>query len=110
MARSDGAYRKRFSLPTEWQGRAIWIYFQAVYHVATVFVNGQLVTKHANGYTSFAVRLDNVSGLVYGGGENILFVAVDASFGSEWWYVARQMVTHVTMKALHACTCSLRQR
>jgi beta-galactosidase/beta-glucuronidase len=53
--------------------------------VATVYVNGQLVTKHDNGYTSFVVRLDNISGLVYGGGENILLIAIDASFGSEWW-------------------------
>eukprot|EP00045_Choanoeca_perplexa_P013797 m.157887 g.157887 ORF g.157887 m.157887 type:complete len:955 (-) comp16458_c0_seq1:38-2902(-) len=101
IARSNGAYRKRFSLPTEWQGKALWIYFQAIYHVATVFVNGHLVTKHDNGYTSFAVRLDDVPNLVYGGGENILLVVVDASFGSEWWYPGGGLFRHQQLVATH---------
>ena len=46
-----------------------------------------MVTSFADshGYTSFAVRLDNVSGVVWGG-PNVLAVYVDATVFTGWFY------------------------
>jgi hypothetical protein len=41
---------------------------------------------HKAGYTSFALRLDNVPGVQWGG-ENVLAVYVDATTGTGWWCV-----------------------
>ena len=85
-------YRKHFNLPTEWKGRAIWIYFEGVYRASLTYINGEPVYYHDSGYTSFVVRLDNVSSLAYGeGGENENIIAVKASSGgataySGHWY------------------------
>jgi hypothetical protein len=52
-------YRKRFTLPAEWSGSHVSIYFEGVFSVATVFLNGLPLQTHASGYTSFAAVLHN---------------------------------------------------
>ena len=91
-------YRKHFNLPTEWKGKSIWVYFEGVFRASTVYLNGQYLLYHDCGYTSFSVRLDNVSNVSYGDGkenENVLAVMASASDGySGWWYEGGGIYRH----------------
>ena len=70
-------YLRTFDAPGDWQDSAIRLEFEAVFHTAKIWVNGQLAGEHARkGYTAFlldvthllrlessntiAVRVDNV--------------------------------------------------
>lgn len=81
-------YRKHFALPADWQGSDVRVSFDGVFSVASIWLNGVTVLlNHTCGYTSFTARLDNVTGVVYGGGTNILTVFADGqSYASGWWY------------------------
>jgi beta-galactosidase len=71
-------YQRNFDVPERWTGSAIRIEFAAVFHTATVWVNGQLAGEHARkGYTAFAF---DISHLVHAGTPNSLVVRVDNSF------------------------------
>ena len=79
-------YRKTFALPAEWaSGGAVFVRFEGVVHFAQLYLNGAFLGAHASAYGEFVVRLDNVSGVVFGG-DNVLAVRADASYGSEHWY------------------------
>jgi beta-galactosidase/beta-glucuronidase len=87
LPRGEGWYRKHFTLPAEWKGQSVWLYFEGVWQKTSMWLNGVPVSSgnHTNGYTSFAVRLDNQSKANFGG-TNILAIHVDAKKGSGWWY------------------------
>jgi hypothetical protein len=91
-------YRKHFNLPTEWKGKSIWVYFEGVFRASTVYFNGQQLLYHDSGYTSFSVRLDNASSVMYGDGkENENVLAVQANPNSEytgWWYEGGGIYRH----------------
>ncbi|HEV2197391.1 MAG TPA: glycoside hydrolase family 2 TIM barrel-domain containing protein [Candidatus Acidoferrum sp.] len=71
-------YQRNFDSPERWMGSAIRIEFAAVFHTATVWVNGRLAGEHARkGYTTFAF---DISHLVRAGAPNSLVVRVDNSF------------------------------
>ena len=71
-------YRRRFHAPRELEGRAVRIEFEAVFHSATVFLNGKQVGEHSGkGYTAFAF---DVSPALLPGRDNTLEVRVDNSF------------------------------
>lgn len=81
-------YRKNFSLPAAWgsDGGPTYLRFDGVMHFAQVYLNGVYLGAHGSSYTPFSVRLDNVSGVAFGGGANVVAVRADASYGSEHWY------------------------
>ncbi|HWI55591.1 MAG TPA: glycoside hydrolase family 2 TIM barrel-domain containing protein, partial [Bacillota bacterium] len=66
-------YRRRFTLPPDWQGQTILLHFGAVDWATKVFVNGRPLGGHHGGYDAFS--LDITAGLK-GAGENELLVAV----------------------------------
>lgn len=71
-------YRRNFDVLERWAGSAIRIEFAAVFHTATVWVNGRLAGEHARkGYTAFTL---DISHLVRAGALNSLVVRVDNSF------------------------------
>lgn len=105
LPRYLGFYRKHFTLPSDWKGKVIWIYFEGVFRSAKFWFNGQAVREHSpfagdahgegggvgmgGGYTSFSVRLDNATTVHYGTDqENVLSVYVDPRMGSGWFYGA----------------------
>ena len=55
-------------------GKTYLLTFEAVAHYAEVFVNGQLVATHANGYTAFTIDVTNY----VHDGDNIVAVKVDS--------------------------------
>jgi beta-galactosidase/beta-glucuronidase len=81
-------YRKLFTLPAEWKsnGGITFLRFEGIVHFSQIYINGAYIMSHASAYGEFTVRLDNVSGIVFGGGENVVAVRADASYGSEHWY------------------------
>ena len=56
-----------------------------------MWVNGQNVSTHDSGYTSYALRLDNLPGIKFGDGAentNVMALFIDADKGrSGWWSV-----------------------
>ncbi len=74
-------YRRSFDVPESWRGRWVRVEFEAVYHTATVWVNGKLAGSHRRkGYTAFTLDLTPVLRF---GGRNTLAVRVDNSFRDE---------------------------
>jgi beta-galactosidase/beta-glucuronidase len=49
----DAVYRRKITVPEEWDGSRVVLSFGAVHHVARVFLDGVLVGTHVGGYTSF---------------------------------------------------------
>lgn len=72
--RGLGNYEKTIDIPTEWQGKAIYLRFKGVNSVANVFVNGRHVGEHRGGYTAFTFEIS--SHLEYGK-QNKLWIRVN---------------------------------
>jgi beta-glucuronidase len=64
--------------PASWQECSVRVEFEAVFHSATVWVNGQLAGEHARkGYTAFTFDITN---LLQWGQTNTIAVRVDNAF------------------------------
>jgi beta-galactosidase len=71
-------YRRTFEAPSEWQSSAVRIEFEAVFHTATIWVNGELAGEHARkGYTAFVLEITQ---LLRWGNSNTVTVRVDSAF------------------------------
>lgn len=71
-------YRRAFDAPASWKTMAVRIEFEAVYHTATVWLNGHKVGEHLRkGYTAFACDL---SSALHPDGENVVVVRVENDF------------------------------
>jgi hypothetical protein len=95
-------YRKHFALPANWSGSYIELYIEGAFSSSQWFVNGQFVRTHASGYTSFTVRLDNVSGLAFGGADNVLAAYVDPTTFTGWWYEGGGLYRHISISSTSA--------
>ena len=99
LPKSKAWYRKHFSLPAEAAGGLVYLQFDGVFRAADVFVNGQWVLHHVEGYTSFIVYIHNASApLVYGGGDNVLAVFIDATAPELWSYEQQGIFRHVWLE------------
>ena len=90
-------YRKHFNLPLDWKGSSVWVYFEGIFRASMIYLNGQFLLYHESGYTSFSVRLDNVSTVLYGDGqtnENVITVMCTAIGGTGWWYEGGGIYRH----------------
>jgi beta-glucuronidase len=73
-----GWYRRSFDAPTAWADRAVRVEFEAVFHTATVWLNGAEVSRHVGkGYTAFTRDLGPRLRFA---GRNTLVVRADNSF------------------------------
>jgi len=71
-------YWRSFDVPVSWQESAVRVEFEAVFHTATVWVNGQPAGEHARkGYTAFIV---DITHLLHWGKTNSIAVRVDNAF------------------------------
>ncbi|MBS1859130.1 MAG: hypothetical protein JST11_27400 [Acidobacteria bacterium] len=71
-------YRRIFDVPKAWAGGAVRIEFEAVFHSATVWINGQEAGKHiGKGYTAFTL---DIARLLRFGETNRIAVRVDNAF------------------------------
>ncbi len=67
-------YHRRVERPAGWAGRRAFLYFEAVNYEATVYWNGEEVSRHEGGFTPFCVE---VTGRIKA--QNDLVVRVDSS-------------------------------
>jgi len=68
-------YRKHFRVDDSYQGRKIFIEFEAANVVADIWVNGEHLTTHYGGYLPFTIDItDKVS---FGETENVIAVKID---------------------------------
>jgi hypothetical protein len=82
LPRNNSYYRKRFKIPPEWKGNAIWLQFEGVFQKAQVYVNGAFVYSDLDpGYNGFSIRLDTCQ-LKYGADENVVALYVSGQTGS----------------------------
>ncbi len=71
-------YRRTFDAPSEWQNSAVRIEFEAVFHSATIWINGELAGEHVRkGYTAFVL---DITHLLRRGSSNTIAVRVDNAF------------------------------
>jgi beta-galactosidase len=71
-------YRRTFEAPKEWQNSAVRIEFEAVFHTATIWINGELAGEHLRkGYTAFAL---DITHLLRWGSSNTIAARVDNAF------------------------------
>ena len=88
-----GWYRKTLSVPNEYHGQQLYIYFEGVYNHSEVFINGQSLGKRPNGYISFMYDL---TPHVRYGQENVLTVRVDHSDDADSrWYTGSGIYRNV---------------
>lgn len=70
-------YRRVFEAPPAWNGKTVRVEFEAVYHTATVWVNGRKVGSHlGKGYTAFTCDIT----AALRPGPNVLAVRADNRF------------------------------
>jgi len=90
-----GWYRKKFTAPTNWQGKRISIYLEGVYMNANVYINGKSLGIHPYGYTSFSYDL---TPYLEFNKENQIAVRVDNSQQINCrWYSGSGIYRHVWM-------------
>ncbi len=70
-------YRKTFAAPNSWQGRKIFIEFEAVRQIAEVYLNGHLLGTAKGGFTPFGFDLTPYLKI---GESNLLAVMADNRF------------------------------
>jgi beta-galactosidase len=71
-------YLRTFDAPSEWQDSAVRLEFDAVFHTAKIWVNGQLAGEHVRkGYTAFVLDVAHFLRL---GRSNTIAVCVDNAF------------------------------
>jgi beta-glucuronidase len=71
-------YRRTFDAPEEWRSSTVRIEFEAVFHSASVTINGQAAGVHTRkGYTAFAF---DITRLLRFGAKNEVVVRVDNAF------------------------------
>ena len=69
-------YRKKITIPSEYNGKAIILKFEGIASYARLYINGQYVSEHCGGYTPFEVDIsDNV---IYGE-DNLLVIVCDST-------------------------------
>ena len=68
-------YRRVIEAPKDWEGKTVLLTFEAVGHVAEVFLNGKKLAIHRCGYTAFTV---DISDEIVIGVKNILVVKCDS--------------------------------
>jgi len=91
-----GWYRKAFEAPEAWAGKQVMLEFEGIYMNAEIRLNGNVLTRHPYGYTSF--HLDLTSHLRLGE-RNVLQVVVDNDTQmNSRWYSGSGIYRHVWLR------------
>lgn len=86
-------YKKELVGDKAWQDKNLMLEFEGVMGLAEVYVNGNVVAKHYNGYTSFLV---DVKKHIKIGEKNVILVRVENSQKpSSRWYAGTGIYRHV---------------
>ena len=83
-------YRKHFTLDNSYQGRKLFVEFEAINTRADVWVNGTFLTTHLGGYLPFTIDVTNY--VTFGGADNVIAVKADNTddpntpIGNSTWF------------------------
>ena len=55
--RGIGWYKKTIYIPSSWNSKSIYLYFEGANQVTEVYVNGKFAGKHIGGYTAFSFSI-----------------------------------------------------
>ncbi len=94
-------YRRMVTIPANWQGKTIRLAFEAVYHDAKVWLNGQLLGESHSGFFPFAF---DITQAVKPGQQYIVTVCADNTFrrGAIWnWGGIRRPVALMATAPLY---------
>ena len=92
-----GWYRKTFSIPGNWKGKNIFIYFDGVYKNSEVWINGHTLGKRPNGFIPFQYELTPY----LKAGKNIIAVKTDhTKFADSRWYTGSGIYRNVYLQAV----------
>lgn len=80
----DYSFEKTLLAPKEWADQITVLYFEGVYHKATVYVNGVKAAYQDYGYTGFYVDVTQL--LKYGEDNTILVEAINTDQPNSRWY------------------------
>ena len=73
-------YRRAFEVPKQWSNRIVRIEFEAVFHAASVWLNGNGVGNHLRkGYSAFDF---DITRFLHPGNDNVVAVMVNSDFDS----------------------------
>ena len=68
-------------------GGDVWyLEFEGTFHFTQIWINDVHVLDHELGYTPYALRLDNLTGILKPSATNVIALRCDASYGSGHWY------------------------
>ena len=60
--RGIGNYEKKLMIPSEWEGKRLYLRFEGANNVTDLFVNGKHIGQHKGGYGAFVFEItDNVA-------------------------------------------------
>lgn len=92
-----GWYRKKFTVPGDYQARKVYIGFDGIYMNSQVWINGKSLGIRPYGYTSF--EYDLTPHLVYGG-SNVIAVRVNNNDPTSRWYSGSGIYRNVWLTVL----------
>jgi beta-galactosidase len=91
-----GWYRKTFTLDQSAKNKKIQLCFDGVYMECNVWLNGQHIGFHSNGYTPFTVNLTPY--IKHSGEKNTLAIWVNNPGKNSRWYSGSGIYRHVTLQ------------
>lgn len=96
--RGKGWYRREFTVPADWAAKRIRLKFDAVYHEATVALDGKELGSHVGGYTPFEF---DVTDDVEPGATHTVTVRADNRYRRGAWWPWGGISRDVTLIANH---------
>jgi beta-galactosidase len=79
--RGTGWYEKQLFVPSSWQKKDIYLFFEGASQVTEVYINGKKVGDHIGGYTAFSFLINDF--LKLGNEANDLLVKVNNSYNAD---------------------------
>ncbi len=93
LPRPIGWYRRNFRLEESDRDKTVWLYFDGIGGVSTIYVNGQEMEHLTNGYIGRRVNISDIAH--YGDKPNVISVKTDPSEPQGWWYEGGGIYRHV---------------
>ena len=93
-----GWYRKTFTVPSDYNGKKVFVEFDGAYMNSQVWINGNLLGTRPYGYISF--EYDLTPYLIYGG-TNVIAVRINNNQPTSRWYSGSGIYRNVWLTVLN---------
>lgn len=92
-------YRRSFRLEESDRDKTVWLYFDGIGGISTIFVNGQEMEHLTNGYIGRRVNISDIAH--FGDKPNVISVKTDPREPQGWWYEGGGIYRHVWLYKTH---------